>query len=191
MLSLSLNTPPQAQLEALRALRLFGSGPSWLHAIPASAVASSGSGFPSWVHSRSSDPVSDFASASDSPSFGCRGFRISSARVELPMFPHESEVPALRFFGVFRTRLQCFRSSRYSDCLVFRYFPDESDLRLFFVPVFSGIPAFFFSEFRLFVVPAGRVGIPRSIDPSGRHLFPFGPSQLPCCHDPDASSASF
>ena len=33
MLSLYLNTPPQAQLEALRDPRALGSGSSWLHAL--------------------------------------------------------------------------------------------------------------------------------------------------------------
>jgi hypothetical protein len=43
MLSLSLNTPPQAQLEALQALRLFGSGPSRFLALIALAAATFGS----------------------------------------------------------------------------------------------------------------------------------------------------
>jgi hypothetical protein len=144
MLSFSLNTPPQAQLEALWALRLFGSGPSWLHAFPASAAASFGSGSPSWVH------LPDIRS-------GLRfriGLRLSFFRMS--RFPdifrssRTSDVSARvgsSGSSVFRrfpdgSRLRCFRTSRYSDCSVFRYFPDKSDLRLFFVLVFSGIPAF-------------------------------------------------
>ena len=41
MLSLSLNTPPQAQLEALQDLRAHGSGSSWLHASGSSTCSTS------------------------------------------------------------------------------------------------------------------------------------------------------
>jgi hypothetical protein len=162
MLSLSLNTPPQAQLEALRALRLFGS--SWLHALSAFAVASSGSGFPSWVHSPGIRSSVRF----------CIGLRLSFILVLSAGFAH----PARSSFvsGLMSRFPDIFRLSRTSDVfervgssgsLVFRHFPDGSGPQLFRVPEFSGIPTF--RRFGIF----RNIGILRSIDPSGRHRPSF------------------
>jgi hypothetical protein len=80
-----------------------------------------GSGFSFWI----SVLVSDFTSVSDSPS-GCRGSRISFARVELPVFrrfPNGADLD----FSLFR----CFPK--------FRLLPG---LRLFDVPAFPDVSVF-------------------------------------------------
>jgi hypothetical protein len=160
MLSLSLNTPPQAQLEALRLIRICRS----FFRFRLSVLGP--------LH-RTSDPVSDSASASDSPSLWY------SAEFARPARSSYVLGRMSRFPDIFCSSRTSGVSERVgsSGSSVFRHFPDGSGLRLFCVPEFSGIPA----ESDFCVASTLLVGSVRSL----------GPSQLPCCRGADASSASF
>jgi hypothetical protein len=124
MLSLILNTPPQAQLEALR---VFGLDPFCLRRCRSFLCF----WLAVWVHSSASlhwtpAPVSDSTSAFGLlRSYGCRGFQTFSTRVEYPMSSNKS---------------------RSLDCSVFLHFSVETRNFVFSPP--HGIS--YHTEFRIF-----------------------------------------